>query len=426
MSCQERKPMSVLPALLFAAAALVWPAAARAELPLEVKLYGFLNAEVEWVRALGGTTPYSSRMRVSDGNSRLGIAGSYALSENAKVMVQLEGLLASFEQGGVDDLGRSFTLESRNTFVGVEDRRFGRLLIGYQDAAYRSLVGTGNDFGGNWGLTAQGLDLWSNTTAAMSGSYGSLFGRGESRLKNSVHYLSPDLFGVRVAGSYGFDETAALGGRRDHLSLAALYGWEGLRVGIGYDRQANTGVDTDRLLLGYGMTTTGVNDVSTSFYKIIVSYLFHTGTYVGFGYERSVYGFASFVPPLPGQVYVPLTPGNQSQGGAMVSVAQSLGKLVDLLDGVTLMGSWGKLGNLSDSLYGSGADYGATQLSVGAKYALGPSFMVYGYFTRIENKPLQGLNLGAPIYSNAVGTGDAYLAPGNKPTAGGVGLIARF
>src|SRR5260370_11833107 len=55
-------------------------AARAADLPISVRLYGFLNAEIEWVRALGGATPYTPRRRVSDGNSRFGIFGVWNLT----------------------------------------------------------------------------------------------------------------------------------------------------------------------------------------------------------------------------------------------------------------------------------------------------------------------------------------------------------
>jgi len=406
--------------LLAVAALLALPRVARAaDLPITIKVYGFLNGEVEYVRALGGTAPYNARVRVSDGNSRIGVFGAYDLSQNTAVNVQIEALLNAFEQGGVNDLGRFGTLTSRNTYVGVADKRFGTLLAGYYDNAYRSLVGTGGGFGGNLGLTEQGLDLWNNTTASVSGGFANLFGRGEARLTNSVHYRSPELFGARIALSYGVDEAQAEGGRRDHFSAAGLWSFHGFGVGLGYDRQANTGVDSDALVRGEGMRLGAVNDVSTSFYKAIVSYTASTGTYVGIGYERSVYGYSSFVQPGTGIVYTPVTYGNMSQGGAMASIAQALGDL-------TLMGSIGKLGKLSNSIFGSGDDYQATQFSVGAKYSFGPVFMLYAFFSRVDNNPQQNINLGVPIYSNNLGTPDAFLAPGNKPMAGGTGLIARF
>src|SRR5215469_3109569 len=240
--------------LLVLAALIVLPSGARAvdlpispDLPISVRIYGFLNGEVEWVRALGGTTPYTPRMRVSDGNSRFGIFGAWSITPETQVQVQLEALLNAFEQGGINDQGHLGTLTSRNTFVGVSDKRFGTLLLGYYDNAYRSLVGTGGGFGGNLGLTELGLDLWNNTTAAMSGGFANLFGRGEARLANSIHYRSPNLFGAQVMLSYGFDEAQAEGGRRDRLSAAALYSYQGFGIGLGYDHQSNTGVDSDAL-----------------------------------------------------------------------------------------------------------------------------------------------------------------------------------
>ena len=406
--------------LLLLAALLIPATAGAVDLPT-LKLYGFINAELEWARAIGGPTPYTSRVRLADGNSRLGIFGSYDITANTQFNVQLEGFLNNFEQGGINDLGQTATLESRNTYVAVVDKRFGQLIAGYYDNAYRALVGTGGNFGGNLGLTEMGLDLWNNTSAGVSGGFSSLFGRGEARLKNSIHYRSPDLFGVRVSASYGLDETLESGGRRDHISAAALYTLAGFKLGIGFDHQANTGIDSDALFRGTGMNTAAVNDVSTNYYKIIASYYFSpTGTYVGAGYERSVFGYANFIPPVQGVVLTPLIAGTSSQGGAMVSAAQRLGP--DL----TFMGSFGKLGGLSNAIVGSGADYAATQFSLGAKYAMTDAFMVYVYFTRIDNKPQQNLNLGAPIFSNQSGTGSAYLAPGDKPTAGGLGMIARF
>ncbi len=420
MSCTSRiTAWSVLAAAL--GGVLLAPSPARADdIPLQVKPYGFLNAQLEWVRALGGTTPYTSRMRVSDGNSRLGIAGSLAVNDDLKVVVQLEGFLNNFEQGGIDDLGHPSTLESRNSFVGVDHRVFGRLVAGYMDSPYRSLVGTGNEYGGNLGLTQLGLDLWNNTTASMAGGFPSLFSRGEARFKNSVHYTSAEWFGARLSAAYGFDETLANGGRRDRMSVALSYNLLGLKAGIAFDHQANTGIDGDRLQRGLGFQTTGVNDVSTNFYKIFASYLFPTNTYVGFGYERSVYGYNNFTPIDPsGQIYTPLDAGTMSQGGAMLSLAQGLGD-------VTFMLSLGKLGKLSNSIEGSGADYAASQISVGVKYAFNSAFMTYVFFSRIDNKPLQNLQLGSPIFSNQTGTDGATLSPGDKPTAGGVGMIARF
>jgi hypothetical protein len=39
---------------------------------------------------------------------------------------------------------------------------------------------------------------------------------------------------------------------------------------------------------------------------------------------------------------------------------------------------------------------------------------------------MQNINIGVPIYSNNLGTSEAFLAPGNNPMAAGIGLIVRF
>lgn len=396
-------------------------AVARAEIPVEAKIYGFLNAQVEGVWAKGGSTPYETRGRVSDGNSRLGFRGSIGLAETTKALWQLEAGL-NFEQGGVSGQGFFSTLVSRNSFVGIEDSRFGRLVAGNRDSAYRTLVGSGGEFGGNIGLTLQGLDLWNNTSAQMTGNPNSLFSRGEARYRDSIHYDSPTWHGLRLAASLGFDEAMSDGGRRDRVSVAAAYQLGAFKVGAGFDFQPNTGVDVEQLQRGFALHTGALNDTATYYYKVIASYDFPTKTYLGVGVERSNYGYSLFVPPSSSDFYARVQTGTFSQYGAVVSLAQSLG------DHLTLMGSFGKLGNLGNAaVFGTGADYSATQYSLGAKYGFNEHFATYAYFTDIRNKPGQDVNLGqSPLYTNNVGTADAYLAPGDSPRALGVGLIARF
>jgi predicted porin len=403
------------------AALLGLPGSARAEgdRPLEWKLYGFLNAELEQVGAPGGATPYGNRWRVSDGNSRLGFAGSYSFAESSKALWQLEGGLNSFEQGGTDDKGLSAIVVSRNTFVGVEDARVGRLILGYNDSIYRSLVGSAGELGGNLGLTTLGLDLWNNTSAQVSGNPDSVFSRGEARYKNSVHYLSPDWF-VRVGASYGVDEAVTSGQHRDRLSVAARFKMAGFQLGVGYDHQSNSGVNTDQLLQGLGFHVDGEPGVASYYYKAVASYTAPTRTFVGAGWERSNYGYSEFVPASSTTPYGQTNTGTMHQDAVMFSLAQPIGSL-------TVMGSMAFLGELKGSLYFPASDYKATQLSVGAKFDFSEHFASYVYATSIKNGAQQNTNLGqSPLYSNNAGTSSAYLAPGNDPHAAGIGLIARF
>lgn len=410
-------------AILLAAAVVSFslPRAARGDFPGNAKFYGFLNAEAERVWAKGGTTPYDPRFRVTDGNSRLGFSGSVEIAEKTKAIWQIEAGLNGFEQGGTNDKGLLSSIVSRNSYVGVADERFGTLTAGYVDSVYRSLVGSGSALGGNLGLTSFGLDLWNNTSAQMTGNTWSVFSRGEARLKNSVHYLSPEWI-VRAGASYSVDESTSTKRGRDRLSVAARVKWEGLLAGVGYDRQSNTGLDTDRLEQGLGAHTGAVDGVSTDYVKAVAGYQLPTGTYLGVGWERARYGYAQFVPADPSNPNSSIQKGNLTQDAIMGSLAQSIGDLA-------LMGSFGKLLKLKSAsgVFGQDGQYEATQFSVGAKYALNENFATYVYYTAIDNKAQQDANLGqAPLYSNGLGTSDAYLAVGDSPRAFGLGLIARF
>ena len=112
-----------------------------ANLKVDTTIYGFLNGQLESVQAEGGATPYSNRGRVSDGNSRLGFRGNIGVTDDIKGVWQIEAALNNFDQGGVNDRGQSSTLTSRNTYVGIESKRFGQFVVGNNDSVYRSLIG---------------------------------------------------------------------------------------------------------------------------------------------------------------------------------------------------------------------------------------------------------------------------------------------
>jgi predicted porin len=387
---------------------------------VDTTIYGFLNGQLESVEANGGATPYSARGRVSDGNSRLGFRGNIGVSDDLKGIWQIEAALNNFDQGGVNSRGESATLSSRNTYVGIESARFGTFVVGNNDSVYRSLVGSGGALGGNLGLTVHGLDVWNNTSAQVSGNADSAFSRGEARYKNSAHYLSPSWYGLQVGGSYGFDEDQASNTNRSRYSVAAKYTVGAFSIGAGFDRQNNTGVDTDRLINGYGFRTADVDGAKTDFWKVLGTYRFPTNTTVGLGYEQGKYGFETVVLPTPGNFYTGAVTGQMKQNSVMGSITQEFGA-------ATIMASFAKLGDLDNTTFGKSGDFGARQFSIGATYALNRFLTPYIYYTKIRNDSQQSVNLGqAPIYSNKTGTADAFLAPGDSPRVFGIGMIARF
>jgi predicted porin len=387
---------------------------------MSTTIYGFLNGQLESVGATGGATPYSARGRVSDGNSRIGFRGNIGVSADLKGIWQIEAAMNNFDQGGVNNRGESATLSSRNTYVGVESVRFGTFVVGNNDSVYRSLVGSGGALGGNLGLTVRGLDVWNNTSAQVSGNADSAFSRGEARYKNSAHYLSPTWYGLQVGGSYGFDEDQNSNTNRGRYSLAAKYTYGPFALGAGFDRQNNTGVDTDRLINGYGFRSTDVDGAKTDFWKLLGTYRLPSNTTLGLGYEQGKYGYQSVAVPTSGNFYVGTKEGRMKQNSIMGSITQEFGA-------ATIMASYAKLGDLKDTTFAKPGDFGAKQFSIGATYALNRFLTPYVYYTKIKNSSQQSVNLGqAPVYSNNSGTEDAFLAPGNSPRAFGIGMIARF
>lgn len=310
---------------------------------------------------------------------------------------------------------------SRNTFVGLEHRCFGRLVIGSNESAYRSLVGSSGELGGNLGMTMTGLDVWNNTSAQLSGNPNSLFGRGEDRYRNSAHYDSPDLRGFRLALSYGFDEALSAGRSRDRYAAAIRYARGPFKVGLGHDHHRNTGVNLKSMRQGMGFHTGEEAGPATDFFKAIAGLSLPTRTYVGVGYEYALYGYSNYLPPTPEELYGHLFEGTMKQHGAMLSIAQGVGEWA------TIMASAGKLWSLNDAPFGAPSDYAAWQASLGAKFTLADWVTGYVYATQIHNGPTQNLNLSqSPIFSNNLGTNQAFLAPGNHPRAIGMGLLTRF
>jgi len=396
------------------------PTAFATEINNFVSIYGFINGQIESVEAKGGATPYERRGRISDGNSRIGFTGNVEVNSDIKGIWQIEGGLNNFEQAGTNDNGQTATLESRNTFVGLQSEKFGRFVIGNSDSVYRSLVGSGSALGGNMGMTVHGVDVFNNTSAQLTGNQDSIFSRGESRMKNSAHYLSPELFGFQAGASYGFDEARASRSDRSRYSLALKYQYEGLAIGVAYDRQNNTGIDSTMLQRGYGVTLNAQEGLSTSYAKAVISYTLPTKTTVGFGYERSSLGNSQFINPSVGSIYTGNRDKTLKQDAVILTLAQDYG------DASFLFG-YGKLNGLKGINSFAEDDFQSKQLSLAATYKLNKFLTPYIYLTRINNNAQASTNLGqSSLRSNNLGTSTAFFAPGNCPRAIGVGLLARF
>jgi predicted porin len=367
----------------------------------EATLYGYISASIESAGASGssyGSNP--SQMRVSDNNSRIGFRGDEDLDNGLKTVWQIESSLRDFNNGGTTPWGQSATLATRNTFVGMQSNTYGKVVAGYNDNVYKSMVGSVSDFG---------LDVMGNTAADNWGTgpgFISIFSRGETRMKNSVHYYSPNLNGFQFGASYGFDESSTTTTSSPRESLAAKYEIGGFKIGVGWDRQQDTALSLSTTN-GYKATAEEAGK-SINFYKLVSSYRFaETQTLIGAGVELGTYD--------------PTSGSQMSQTGWTVAASQPFaGKWA-------VMASYSQLGSLSNPTTGSPDDYKAKQWVLGTTYALSKRTTLMAYYTKILNGSLQNVNFGFNPETDGTSSEDtALMATGNTLHVIGVGMGISF
>jgi len=164
------------------AAAFASPAAFAQLKPVpgfEWSVYGRVFLTAEAVRADGGTTPMSSRTRISDNSSLLGVRAEKALTGSLKGWGQLEtGFKADDTTGGTNSFA------TRNSGVGLQGS-FGNFFFGRWDTPFKiSQVLAVDPFG----------DL---TIAAPSGVNVRQAGF-DNRANNIIQYWSPVMAGFQL------------------------------------------------------------------------------------------------------------------------------------------------------------------------------------------------------------------------------------
>ncbi|QND85607.1 OmpC family porin [Chromobacterium vaccinii] len=382
----QKKNLAAIVASLF-----IVPVAAHAD----VTIYGFLSGGIESAKATGNGNPikeYSSRTRVVDENSRIGFKGWEDLGGGTKAIWQVESSLRNFEQGGTNDKAQTATFGTRNTFIGIDNADFGKVLLGQNDSAYKVFTGSSN--------TALATDVFVNTTADNFGA-NSVNSRGELRMANSIHWFSPNWAGFTLGASWGVDEARASGTDAKRISLGLGYNWGALNLATAWDKQYDKGVAANT-------TTASVNSGSNiSFYSIAASYKFDFGTFIGGNYE-----WGSFDQIGGGQL---------KQDDWLIALGQDFGAASVKL-------SYGELGRLKNVGAGiNGDDFKAKQWTLGGYYNLSKSTQLVAYYTKITNNAKQNANFANnPIYDTNLGTKDAALSAGNDPQAFGVGMKVSF
>ena len=133
------------------------------------------------------------------GNSRLGFRGQEDLGGGLNAVFQLEGV-ASVDDGTGAAAGGGFMF-NRNTYVGLEDKRFGSLQLGVNDTILKN-------YGDTIGLLGVSSGTFMSTSsvfrrAAFGPSSASSF---HLRRANSVTYETPEFGGVTGGIQWSTDE----------------------------------------------------------------------------------------------------------------------------------------------------------------------------------------------------------------------------
>jgi predicted porin len=184
-----------------------------------VTLYGRAYVMLESVEAKGGTAPVSSRNRISDQSSLIGVRGTEDVGGGLKVFFQLE---TAFNP----DAGGN-TYATRNSGVGLQGG-WGSLLIGRWDSPYKVL--------------GYGPDLWGDLTIA--GVTSAMHDRGnfDRRLQNVLQYWTPKWGGFSAKFAQTMNEAKTDTTDPSEFSANLVYSHGPMTLQYGYEKHKDVAV----------------------------------------------------------------------------------------------------------------------------------------------------------------------------------------
>lgn len=345
------------------ASALTAPALAAAA---EATVYGQANLSIDMVS--DGMASSTRTNKLVSNQSRVGVKGSEDLGGGTSAVWQLEADVAvdTGNAGGTTTGGTTTSqFFSRNTYLGLSNANMGTLLAGRYDTAYK--------------MATRRLDVFADTQAAdnrgLAGipMMGSLGGAAtlDTRVSNSINYLSPSMSGFSVAADTVFGAetaTAAVGNSKKGTaySLAGMYEQGPLYGTFAYSSLKFGDAGTGDLAAGSvtPLGTTAVDDTLKA-WKVGVGYAMDAIT------VNAVIEKPKYTPAAGG--------GDKSATNYYLA-----GKFaVSTTDAVKL--AYTKRGDTS------GATNNAKQYALGYDHNLSSNTMVYALYTKITDNGTVGL-----------------------------------
>ncbi|PRX36103.1 putative porin [Paraburkholderia sp. BL18I3N2] len=193
---------------------------ATAHAQSNVTLYGLIDTSLVYTNNQKGGTNYQMSSGVESG-SRWGMKGAEDLGGGLKAIFQLENGFSST----VGTLGQNGRMFGRAAFVGITSQTFGSFTAGRQNEPSADFVGP---------LVAS--NQWAGGIGAHPGDTDNLY--VNSRMSNSIKYLSQDFGGFRVGGLFSLGGTAGNFSNNRIWSVAAGYNRGPLALGASYIKTA--------------------------------------------------------------------------------------------------------------------------------------------------------------------------------------------
>ena len=362
--------------IALAIAGVVAAPAALAESANPVTLYGLVDVAFDSARSSGGAT-VSTRNRVTNQFSRLGVRGTEDLGGGLKAFFQIESQVNPDDacgQGGNPATGtlpnggcaigtnNGKGLGSRNSAVGLQGG-FGSVLLGRWDTPYK--------------IATISLDPWGDVTNAAYSNIMHDRGNFDRRENNAVQYWTPSLSGFSARVHYSANEAKNAGINPSTVSFSGTYARGPFTIVAAYEKHNDQ--------LGAGAVQ-GVDEKGTEIggsFKI-------GGLKLGLMFEK-----------------IKKT-GLSDQKNAYASAAFDMGK-------VQWVGTYGKS---KEGLASGALQPDSKSASIGVKYNMSKRTMVYSVYTSVKNN-------GSALVSN-LGNSLGGVGPNSQPKALAVGIQHTF
>ncbi len=326
-------------------------------------IYGRIDTALEF-----NNDGKQDRTALQNFSSRFGFKGERDFNSDLSGIFQVETGIAP------DDTGNSKTLASRNSYVGLQSKSFGRLIMGTHDMPLKSLEGNASQTWGEGDL----MELVVHGKASRTGIGSALFNNVHTRKTNMVMYTSPKYMNVVAKLAVSPDEKQNATNNKAVHGGSVEFNNGTYNLGVAYENQLNFSAN--------GGSMTGVK--------------------------------------VTGGVKM----GSISVGAAYSNIDNNAGPVNGRkTDNYLLTGSYAMGPVILKAAYAAASTSGApgkkddlSAMTVEVDYALDKQVTVYSYYSSIENKAdAKGSFAAADDFPVAA-------ANGAKPNAFGVGIRYNF